>query len=349
MHRVITGAVLTFLLAFLAVSLDHPSDGQEHQLPAEAAGSSPNAKQDQEAPAKETKKHESVCSADFALPSRHQRDALLAQLRSNPTSINRLYSLAGPGGPGDTAPPDNTAIPLKLGDIQTLKTKEEPSLENRHTLAVQHQRIALIWGQKWPNGSTLHVRFLNTNQSWTPIKKKIADYARQWEQYANITFAFDDSPTAQIRILLTNDNFSWSMIGTDAQTVASNNETMHFGWFNLETPDEEYSRTVIHEFGHALGAIHEHQHPDAGIPWNKQSVYDYYASAQPPWTKDDVDVNMFKKYDRSILQYGAYDKDSIMHYPIPPTFTTNGFSIGWNTKLSAEDKAVLAWVYPKPH
>lgn len=91
-------------------------------------------------------------------------------------------------------------------------------------------------------------------------------YANEWSKYANITFKFITSGTAQIRVTFTQGAGSYSYLGTQALNRPSNSETMNFGWFNDSTTDTEFSRTTIHEFGHALGMIHEHQHPLANIP-----------------------------------------------------------------------------------
>ena len=40
---------------------------------------------------------------------------------------------------------------------------------------------------------------------------------------------------------------------------------MNYGWIDADSPEEELRSVVLHEFGHALGLIHEHQNPLSGI------------------------------------------------------------------------------------
>ncbi|AZB33173.1 M12 family metallopeptidase [Chryseobacterium bernardetii] len=203
---------------------------------------------------------------------------------------------------------------------------------------------AVITSKKWANGRVITVGLYGGS---TYVRNKVIQYAKEWSKYANITFNFVTSGTPQIRVTFTSGAGSYSYIGKDALSIASNKETMNFGWFNDSTSDTEFSRTVIHEFGHALGMIHEHQHPLAAIPWDKPKVYAYYAGAPNYWTQAQVDNNLFAKYSTSQTQYSAYDTQSIMHYSISSTLTTNGFSVGSNTVLSPTDKQFIATVYPK--
>jgi len=44
--------------------------------------------------------------------------------------------------------------------------------------------------------------------------------------------------------------------------------------------------------------------------------------------------------------FTALDKNSIMMYPIPAKWTTNGFTVGLNNNLSETDKAFIRQQYP---
>ena len=174
----------------------------------------------------------------------------------------------------------------------------------------------------------------------------MAQVAQEWNQYANIRLEFGSDPDAELRVSF-RQRGSWSYIGTDALMIGPSEPTINFGWLTPSSADDEVQRVVLHEFGHALGCIHEHSSPAAEIPWDKEAVYRYYAGPPNNWTKDQVDGNLFEKYDHTTTQFSAFDRDSIMLYPIPEEHTIGDYQVGWNRALSATDKDFVGRLYPK--
>lgn len=160
--------------------------------------------------------------------------------------------------------------------------------------------MALPVGSMWANGHTIKVRILNGPSAH--IKGKIKQYANVWTQYANISFEWVDGGPADIRVRVNADRTSWSYVGTACLAIDQSQPTMNFGWLTDETNEDEYSRVITHEFGHALGCIHEHQSPVAGIPWNREAVYRYYEQTNG-WDRTTTDINMFQLYDHSTTQF----------------------------------------------
>lgn len=203
--------------------------------------------------------------------------------------------------------------------------------------------IAILPLKKWDNGRTLRVRFLD---GVPDVQAKVEKCAHEWEKYANIKFVFGNDPDAEIRISF-QEKGSWSYIGTDCLSVDKTKPTMNFGWLKSDTADDEYSRVVLHEFGHALGCIHEHESPAANIPWNKDAVYHFYMGEPNCWSKEEIDANIFQRYSKTETNFTEFDTKSIMLYPIPKSLTTGGFEVGWNRTLSNMDEDFMKELYPK--
>lgn len=203
--------------------------------------------------------------------------------------------------------------------------------------------LAMYQSLFWQNGRTLRVKFLGGTSS---IHEKIKEYAGVWEQYANIHFTFVNSGDAEIRIAFQSGG-SWSHIGTNSLTIPQSDPSMNFGWFDTTTSEDDFSSTILHEFGHALGCIHEHQSPAATLKWDKPVVYKEYLKSQR-WNADDVNKNVFQRYDQQTITNSDYDADSIMHYSFPTEFFISGSAVEINTKLSSGDIEFIQKAYPKP-
>lgn len=199
----------------------------------------------------------------------------------------------------------------------------------------------------WPNGSRISVSFMD--KPTTQLRSRIIRFAKEWEQYANITFVFgaNDNTNANIRIGLKTGAGHNSKIGTLSK--GNFRTSMNFDGYTDATSDARVRRTVIHEFGHALGLKHEHQAPRNGICWDHEAVYDDLGGPPSNWSRTRVSNNIFKKLDGGTYSNaGGYDSQSIMHYSIPQSWTSCDFTVGSNFVLSAMDKSYIGRIYPKP-
>lgn len=222
-----------------------------------------------------------------------------------------------------------------------------PAARSLDPSAVNTPRTAIVNLKKWPNGHTLRCQFLDGG---TAQRNKVQAKAHIWEQFANIKFRFVASGDAEVRISFIADPGSWSAVGTDALIEGyypKYQPTMNYGWLMADTDDTEYERVVVHEFGHALGLIHEHQSPQATLQWNTTEVYRAFSGPPNYWSKEDIDHNILEKYSPDGITATSFDEQSIMLYQFDGRLFADNKPTPTNTHLSEHDKAFIAQMYPK--
>lgn len=222
-------------------------------------------------------------------------------------------------------------------------------------------KAILLTSKLWSPGDSLNIFITQQgNIPWTeygdhdydPLEdeiRKMTDSVKivqmviekRFSTIINLKFNFVTDPNnAQIRILVGGgQNVAHSYVGKDCLNIRPPQETMRLGFFD--------SATVIHEFSHALGMVHEHSNPvENPIIWNVKEIY-RWADSNTDWTREMVDNNIIMRYSRNEINASQFDPYSIMLYFVPEEFIKpGGFSpTQRNSKLSILDMVYLRKVY----
>ena len=206
-------------------------------------------------------------------------------------------------------------------------------------------RLAMFKPNRWKNRDYLHVRFLDGDtEVWRRVIAVMTG-PEGWNSACGLQCRFDQQTPADIRITLTRGG-SWSYMGDYG--LPEPKPTMQLGWLDAATPHDELRRVVLHEFGHALGFVHEALVPWASIPWNRPYIYDYYKRTNG-WSKAQVDAQVFNTFAEEVVEGSAYDPTSIMTYSIPREFVLDGrYAHPAVTRLSQTDRDKAAHWYGAP-
>lgn len=97
--------------------------------------------------------------------------------------------------------------------------------------------------------------------------------------------------------------------------------TMNLG-FHESTSPEQIRGTTLHEFGHTLDFVHEHQSPAATIEWDEAAV----VRDNKHRTRKAIDHNLLVPVPERQVTYSRFDPESIMMYPVKSSWTKNGWS-----------------------
>ena len=221
-----------------------------------------------------------------------------------------------------------------LGDTIKIKFLEPPPSNLERTITSR------IENSKDENGNLLKIdplqKVVDNMNMIDAIMKIITEHVQPFVG-VNLIFV-NQREDADIKISFDPNGGAWSLIGTDCRQTSPNEATMNFGWFDVAT--------TIHEFGHALGMIHEHQNPKGNpIQWDVQKVYDWAHQTQG-WDQNTTYSNIIQKYDSNQINGSEFDPMSIMLYFFPGSLTTNNQGTHQNLRLSPYDVEYLNSMYP---
>ncbi|KAF9461779.1 hypothetical protein BDZ94DRAFT_1167154, partial [Collybia nuda] len=146
---------------------------------------------------------------------------------------------------------------------------------------------------------------------------KVEDTIQEWTWYANLTFSRStpNNPNATLRIAFDPTKGSWSYVGNAARDCDRSAPTMNLGWISDTDTLMRHERGVIlHQFGHVLGLMHEHEHPTrSGVRRLREAeILQYYKQTQG---LDEITVRrqILDVYsERSVSSYSQHDPTSIM-------------------------------------
>ncbi|MCG8506939.1 MAG: hypothetical protein MI755_20205 [Sphingomonadales bacterium] len=312
-------------------------------------------------------------------------------------TILGLASLTGP------AAGEEESVEIPVPRLEALPSKIQARLEARERFLMSLPRtregvtpfeLIVEDANLWEPGGVVKVAFFGGSSD---LHEQIAEVALKWTDHANLTLDFghdqatgrfrqwsprDRDYAADIRIGFERSGH-WSVVGTDSANrsiVGPGEASMNFDGFIDRLP-ARWEGTVLHEFGHALGAHHMHQHPtrgcddewrwydDAGYVRTHRNnnpeepltadhkgrlpgLYNYLAGPYNHWTKVQVDFNLRQLANTSAYRHGRFDRESIMLYAFDPWMFKNGADSACFTGrranvLSPQDRSSIAEYYPE--
>ena len=261
-----------------------------------------------------------------------QYDTLVQELNRHPLVIEAMQKSDG------LEPIESMMISYHEGDsviskMQVLKGIEE----NKNTTTMRAARIMLA---KW--GKEIHYRTCN---GLSPVTKtNLRQAMNEWEEAVNYKFRFKEVPNSGWNQFVWGIGCYWHIcIKTCNNQYINGSATLGcVPWSLVQLKNDMQISTGLHEFGHVLGLIHEHQRPDRDkyitIHWNNilpQYKNQFYVMCNS-YVYGDFDY-------QSIMMYQSYTGFSV----IGPTHTKNNGQLCFegDIMLSVMDKQKIKEIY----
>lgn len=208
------------------------------------------------------------------------------------------------------------------------------------------QRIAVLASKWWGARSTeLTVGFME--QTSAAFRDMLMGHANAWGEFCAVKFRWTQTDPI-IRVAFGSGGY-WSYLGTDCLGIPKSKQTMNLEGFTTRTPEAEWRRVVRHEFGHALGAPHEHARKEIIELLDAEKVIADFGRTQG-WDRSQVVAQILTPLEERSLMGASPSADlaSIMTYQFRASVTKSGRAIPGGHDFSPTDREFMAKIYPRP-
>jgi hypothetical protein len=222
--------------------------------------------------------------------------------------------------------------------------------------------LSLQWP---PSYAKLRVCFMGGSDA---VNARVAEIGGMWTADANTSLKLDfGKPSkprrcdasaqreSQIRVSYDQPGY-WSVLGQVSVVYLTQQEAslnlQGLGEASLEAFDDPEVRSIIlHEFGHALGLLHEHQSPASTCAqeFNWNHIVSYLSGPPNSWDEDTIKRNMATESAEDLMMTD-FDPKSVMLYSFPAEFYVNGGNSSCyishsNVDISPTDRATVEYMY----
>jgi hypothetical protein len=240
--------------------------------------------------------------------------------------------------------------PLEQSEASRAAKDIEPRNDiGRFSLIPPHPEFIIGMRSKfWPVTTKVLPVYFRDSSMTQALRNKILTYANKWTKYSGLSFSESNDPSSVIRLDRISGDGYWSYIGTDCSQIPKNQQTLNLDSFSERTPDSEFDRVVVHEFGHARGYWHEHLRPSIIELLDRQKVLKRFKQLYG-WDDSTTIPNVLTPIseDNAVMKFTANaNVRSVMCYDFDGSMTKNGKPIPGGSVVLEEDLQFDGQIYP---